>query len=265
VDTQVLMAFPVLKFKIGNDTGLPQTGVLLDVPTVKLDSTVSPTFEIGYRCADSAGLVALAYEFLLSEGTGQQVVHSQTYQVRTQVNLHAWQLDYGAGPYEFAPRWDLQYRVGVKAATLSFESQAASVLETQMARNSFWGVGPHARLDVLRRIRPLPGLALFGRVDGAVLIGEISQHYQLSLPPGGTVLVDASGVRRSQAVTTLQLQAGVSYSPAGLPGLTLSTGYEFQSYFNPGRLAVDPSTSMISRSRGDLYFHGIFLRGRYDF
>ena len=41
--------------------------------------------------------------------------------------------------------------------------------------NDFTGAGPHARLDLSRHARLLPGLALFGRIDGTLAVGRVSQ------------------------------------------------------------------------------------------
>jgi Legionella pneumophila major outer membrane protein precursor len=41
--------------------------------------------------------------------------------------------------------------------------------------NNYWGLGPHAGLDLERRIGDNSGLTIVGRLDGAILLGEIEQ------------------------------------------------------------------------------------------
>src|SRR5262249_39782324 len=181
-DAQLALVKPVLKNRIGNDTPLPGSGVMLHVPSVDLDFVASPTFEIGYRFCDSAGYVALAYNFLGCEGTGPVVMNGVPFDTRTRVNINTIDLDYGTTPYEFAPRYTLSWRIGARISDVFFDSRIQNGVFLQQASNDFFGAGPHGRLELERRIVPLPGLALFGRLDGAVLIGQIQQPFRQEAP-----------------------------------------------------------------------------------
>ncbi len=50
--------------------GTGHTGDVVIVPMAKLDWTVSPRFELGYRLPSGFGEVDVAYRFLLADGTG---------------------------------------------------------------------------------------------------------------------------------------------------------------------------------------------------
>ncbi len=54
----------------------------------------------------------------------------------------------------------------------------------------------------------------------------------------------------------VNLQAGFRYTPARMDFLHITTGYEFEQWWNIGRLGA---------SRGDLTGQGIFLRGELDY
>lgn len=258
--TEVAFVFPAVKFRVTNDVPLPNTGLTLNVPSTELDWTVMPTFEIGYNLGDSAGLFALSYSFLLTEGKGQATNNLGTFDVRTRAQVNWADLDYGTSPYEFAPRWEVSYRIGARIVDVYFDSTATNPALTQSASNDFFGAGPHARMDIERRIVPIPGLSLFGRLDGAALVGRVKQNYQVAL--GG--VTDSASARVGQTVPYINLQAGLSYAPPSLPGLKLTVGYLFEDYFNVGRLGVDNS-GIVSNSRGELWWHGAFVRGQFDF
>src|SRR5262249_39703865 len=215
-DATLALVKPTLKNRIGNDTPLNGTSdVMLRVPSVDLDFVAAPPSEVGYRLADSAGTVSLAYNFLVSQGTGPTSLNGVTFDTRTRVNVNTFDLDYGTVPFEFAPRYTLAWRLGARISDVFFDSRIQNAGLLQQASNDFFGSGPHGRLEIERRIAPLPGLALFGRLDGAVLIGQIKQRFrqQAEVLAADDVLVNTLTVRKSQAVPYLQIQAGLSYSP----------------------------------------------------
>jgi hypothetical protein len=259
-DTEIAVVFPALKFRITNDMPLPATGLQLHVPAVDLNTGVMPTLELGYRLGDSCGFFALSYSFLFTDGTGARATEFGAADVRTRLAINWLDLDYGTTPVEFWPRYEISWRIGVRAADVYFDSKATSALITQTATNDFFGGGPHARLDVERRIVPLPGLALFGRLDGAAILGQVRQRFTAETAG----IDDSTSVHRTQLVPYLNLQAGLRYAPPSWPGVKFTTGYLFEDYFNVGRLGID-SVGRVSQSRGEVWSHGWFLRGEYDF
>jgi hypothetical protein len=239
---------------------LPKTGFHLNLPSTSLDSTVSPVFEAGYRLPDSAGLFAASYSFLFTDGTGKATNSLGTFDVKTRAQVNWGDIDYGMEVIDAAPRWDVNWRIGVRLADVYFDSRATQPGLMQFASNEFFGAGPHARFDVERRIVPVPGLALFGRLDGVLYVGRIGQTYEATV----NGINDSLSVKRTQTVPYLNLQAGVSYAPPAVQGLKMTVGYTFEDYFNVGRLGED-QTGQVSSSRGELWWHGVFVRARYDF
>lgn len=258
--TEVAYVLPKLKFNVTNDTPLPSAGQL-HVPAASLDSTVAPTFEIGYGLGASSGILAVNYGFLLAQGTGTATVNGVDSSIRSRLNLNVFNIDYGTTPYEFSPRWEMAWRIGIRVADVFFDSQASNAAFQYQVSNDFLGAGPHAQLDLERRIVPVPGLALYGRVDGAALIGQVQQKYQAALSSGA---VETLEVRRTQLVPTITFQAGLSYRPPDFALLKLTTGYEYTQYFNAGRLGNN-SSGEVSSSTGSFYYQGWFLRAQVDF
>ncbi|MBY0232397.1 MAG: hypothetical protein K2W96_24225 [Gemmataceae bacterium] len=215
------------------------------VPPAKLDAAVSPTFEIGYKPGGAeGGYFALALRFLDASGGGDP---------RSRLSAMTFDLDYGQLPVEFAPRWTFGWRVGARIADLSFDSRDGL---GQRSRNEFYGGGVHGRADFERRIVPVPGLSLFGRLDGAVVVGHVVQRYSVD----GFTVWD----RDSRAVPMVNAQAGLSYVPPLLPALKVTAGYEYERWFKVGSLGLT-ATGTLAGSSGDVWWHGVFLRGQFDF
>jgi hypothetical protein len=102
-------------------------------------------------------------------------------------------------------------------------------------------------VDLDYRFRQLPGLALFGRADGAVLVGQIQQRFHDLTMDEETIAT----FRRSESVPILHLEAGLTYTPPRLPNLHFTTGYQFENWWYLGQL--DPS-------RLSLTVQGVFFR-----
>ena len=264
-DAEVVLAFPRLKYRATNDVPLPNTGATLNVPTRQLSSTVMPTFEAGYRLGDTLGLVAASYTFLNSDGSGNVNVGGVDYAVRTRASVNTFDLDYGTTPYEFAPRYTYSWRLGARMSDVFFDSQARAGQMYQKASSDFFGTGPHARLDLERRVVTIPGLSLFGRLDGAVLIGRVKQNIRLEVPDGlGNVIADGGNSNSTQAVPELGVQLGLSYIVQAVPGLKITSGYDFSQIWNVGRLGQS-ANGVTSNTQGQLTTNGWFLRGQFDF
>lgn len=257
----VAVLFPTSTFRITTDQPLPTTNLKLDAPATSLDLTVSPTFEVGYRLPDAAGLFALSYGFVLASGSETINNGLGTLNVQNDVNIHWLDIDYGTIPYEIAPRWETAWRLGARVATINFKSSSTGPGGlTQTATSDYLGAGPHARFDIERRIVPVPGLSLFGRVDGTVYVGLIDQDFTLQKGAKS----DTGSIRQTQTVPYLNLQAGLSYTPPAFPGFKITAGYLIEEYFRAGKLANEANGQSIN-SRGDFWSHGPFLRGQIDF
>jgi hypothetical protein len=262
VDAEIAVLFPDLHDKITNDVGLTPSGAMLHVPTVSLGVTVSPKFEFGYRLPDSCGFFAVSYRFIAAEGSGDQVFGGAAFATRTRLNLQIADLDYGTAPLEVSPNLKIGYRIGIRLADIFFDSSLSSPTLIQQASNSYLGAGPHGVIDAERRIEAVQGLSLFGRLDGAVLVGQLKQKFhEYAAQPGGTLASDEE-FRHTQSVPNLVVQAGVSYVPPILPNLKLTTGYQFEGYFFLGQFNTNGTPG---NSRATLYTNSVFLRAEYSF
>jgi hypothetical protein len=239
---------------------------LVAPPSAGLNWTVSPRFEVGYRMPNAPRLFALSYRFLVSDGSATEPLGDSLAAVRTRLSLNEITMDYGSLLIPLAPRWDAQWRFGIQVATVYFDSRADLPSLFEQASNYFYGAGPHGRLDLYRRLAAVPGLSLFGRLDGVVLAGQIEQRYRFGITDAeGNTFNGSLFQRRTEAVPVLTVQAGLSYTPPRLPRLHLSTGYQFQDYWSLGRFHEAPDAAPGVTANGELITHAIYLRGLLDF
>jgi Legionella pneumophila major outer membrane protein precursor len=267
VELQVLR--PALKNRLEGLVPLSDGSLAtVNVPSANLNWTVAPVFEIGYRSPDIAGLVAFDYRFLLDEASATRPLAGTDSSVRTRVTVNEITLDYGFPTWRFAPRWELNTRVGAQLADIFFDSRASNPFLFEQESSNFYGAGPHLRFDLERHIAFVPGLSLFGRTDLVALIGQTKQRFreQAFAADGALVAVGAlEQQRQTQLVPVLTLDAGLEYTPPSLNFLHFGVGYMFQRYFNLGHLNNTVNGIPVVHSSGELTTQGVYVRGRLDF
>jgi hypothetical protein len=237
------------------------------LPSANLDWTGSPRITIGYQLADNMGQFLATYRSVVSEGTGF-VYPFDTFGggfLKSRLNMNVIDMDYASGPQRFAfdrqgveKYWSVNWLVGARVATAYFDSVATGELIQQRVSNNFVGGGPHGAVDLLRELPGLPGVSLFSRLEGAVVIGDVSQNFNQTYHLGSTPLLgSAAHVSDGQAVPMLSFRAGIDYTPP-LRGhwLHFGLGYEFEYWWNVGNLGP---------SRADITTQGFYFRGEFSF
>jgi hypothetical protein len=232
------------------------------LPTADLDVRVMPKVELGYRLGQAGGELIFAYRFLAAEG--RQTVAGTDLPLfapgggaalRSRLDLQVLDLDYASYEPSLGPSWDMKWRVGLRFVNCYADSQAFNALLRQQTTNRFWGVGPHAALD-LRRCIADSGVALFGRMETSVPIGRAEQSY-------AETAVAANGQARLQQnmpILSLAFQAGVSWSPAGGDRFRLTAGYTFEHWWDLGSIGVAAGSP-----REELSIQGGFLRAEWNY
>jgi len=258
--------------------GLPITGDIVRFPGNPLDATVSPRFELGYRFPDGFGELRLSYRFMDSRGSDTVLVApphandnlglaSQT--GRLDVNII--DLDFGTRQFSLGPDWEMRTAVGVRYATAFVDSQVTFLNPVTITGSPF-GTGPFTRLTqseavgnryfgahgVFEAGRKLwvPGLTLFGRLDGAGMYGRVHQTFRETFvePPGFTQQRVTNGVGTPMLAT----QVGLSYEVPRWNHARFLIGYQFEEWWQFGRGDNDLSF-------GPLYDQGLFLRAEFNF
>jgi hypothetical protein len=162
----------------------------------------------------------------------------------------------------------MQWRVGLRVATAYYDTRANLDLirpfpempGTFEARtsNNFWGLGPHAGLRRYRRLS-IPGFSFYAGLEGAVLIGRVSQGFEEvftgSFIAGGQMGA-ANRLSGTQAVPTLNFETGLCWTPPGHDRIRFTLGYQIENWWQLGKLAD---------SQLELLDQGVFFRGEFMF
>jgi hypothetical protein len=165
----------------------------------------------------------------------------------------------------------MKWRIGLRTADVFFDSQADEPLAAAAAlgasgvfersiSNNFWGIGPHAALELKRRRNPW-GLGWVGRLDGALLFGDVRQRFaEVSTTPGSSSSFDASNPQQAPMFGGF---LGLDWRPPCRPNLDILLGYTAEYWWNVGRLS-DPDIYN-GRSAGEVGAHGPVLRLEYNY
>jgi Legionella pneumophila major outer membrane protein precursor len=250
---------PTVKSRLSGVVVFPDGSTdTVQAPQADLDWSVAPRFEMGYRFADGFGDLSVGYRFLVSEARTDIPTAFGDSQLRSRLDLNQIDLDYSSARFSPAPFWDLKWRVGARLADVYFDSrQNVGGFAALQSSNNFFGAGPHFGMDAERRFGLVPGLSAFGRLDGAVLVGRVHQRFEEDLAVGdGTFFPGESTQQRTQSVPVLTLQDGLSYTPKKMEFVHFTTGYQFERWWNIGR---------INGSTGELTDQGVFLRAEFDY
>jgi hypothetical protein len=241
------------------------------VPGADLGWTVAPRVELGYRLPSGFGEFAFAYRFFATDGAGIVAGPDAPAAVKSRLSVNIVDVDYASREFFTAqcPYCRMKWHCGIRYADVFFDSRSvepfaaaaagSGVFETS-ASNNFWGVGPHAGLELSCPYEQA-GFALVASVDGATLLGRIRQNFSevsTSLGPTGQLLTGATRESVSQSVPVINAFVGVRWQPLQYPLLHVDAGYMYEYWWNIGR---DSGTS----SRGELSDQGVLLRAEINF
>jgi hypothetical protein len=230
---------------------------IVQLPMAALDWSAAPRIEFGYRLADGCGELMATYRSVVSEGSeilpgfdalGAGELHSR-------LDLEVVDLDYGSHRYMLGSNWGLQWIMGVRFVDIFMDSQADNALLDQRSSERYWGIGPHAGVDLWHRFGNT-GLSCFGKVEAAALLGRIHQGFaETSFAsagnPSGATAYDAA-----QAGPTFEAQTGLDWRPWTSLPICFSAGYQIEEWWNPGTASGGHAT---------LFDQGLFLRAEWNF
>jgi hypothetical protein len=251
-DVELFFFDPVVKNHLTNTVTLPSgSSVTIGSYAAKLPWSVSPRFELGWRLPDSLGSFGLSYRFYVSQGSADADLNGLPANLTSRMNLNVFDFDYRTTPYTPWRQLQLSAHVGGRLAIFYYDSTIGSALEQQRESDYFVAAGPHFGGDMEYLLPFLPGVSLFGRADGAVVVGQIQQRFSAS-----TGVESATDTfRRSESVQILHLEAGLGYTPPRFPNWHVVAGYQFEHWWYLGQ--IDPS-------RLQLNLQGAFVRSEVN-
>lgn len=266
-DVEVDLALPHVSNGIHDTVTLGGVTSRVVLGSAKLDWTASPRVELGYRLPDGFGEFAIAYRFLGSNGTGTVTgpfaAPDGPATLTSRLSMNVADLDYASNELSICTWW-MKWHFGLRGADVFFDSRAdedpavaaggSGVFERRMTSN-FWGLGPHASLDLERRIGD-SGVTVVGRMDGAILLGELEQgFFEVSTTPG----VSAQTIRSNpDAVPTLNWSLGLAWRPPSCQALRVFVGYQGEGWWSVGHFAGSGSDASLSTE-------GVLLRADFNY
>lgn len=236
--------------------GLPRN---VSVPFTNQDWTGSPRLELGYRFPEGAGSLVAAYRSVVSQGTANLYGFDPKGPafLRSRLNMNIVDVGYASPEMPFAPLWNFRWDLGARIGTVYYDSRAQGMVLNERVANNFVGAGPHVGLNVRRYFEAAPGFSLYGRLDGAVVVGNSTQSYERIRQTHFGTVSGASRFSDSNSVPVLGAQVGLSYAPPNDPHwFRFSLGYLFEEWFGVGNAG---------QSHGDVLFQGFFFRGEFNY
>ena len=232
------------------------------LPSADLNVQPMPKVELGYRWGEATGELLLSYRFITAENTqGVSSAELPSFApgggavLRSRLNLSVIDGDYASYEPSLGPIWDMKWRVGGRALIFFADSQAADRLLAERTSNHFWGIGPHATLD-LRRWIGKSGLALFGRIDSSVPIGRITQSFSETT----AATMGTTRLAQNEVMLTLAFQAGLAWSPNRCSRFRVTGGYYYEHFWDLGTIGVTAGSS-----HEELWIQGGFIRAEWNY
>jgi hypothetical protein len=265
VEVGVLAAH--FKNHLQGDVSIGGTVTTVRVPSAPLDWGPAPRFEFGYRLPRGFGEFLASYQFLSTQGQSDLGVTL----LKSRLAQNVLNVDY-ANPQLLAnvgflgEGWLISGRVGVQVLGIYYDTRSDQrgldgTLTGQQITNNLVGAGPHAQLDVWRRLF-LPGLAFYGSVEAANIWDHLEQSFtETILAPGAAPVGGTVRGRLSQGVASLGGRLGFSWTPPANSAIRLFLGYQFNQWWQVGRNGATDTQG----ANGDLTEHGIFFRGEFTF
>jgi hypothetical protein len=238
----------------------------LQFPGNRLDPTISPRVEGGYRFPDGWGGLQLAYSFEDTSGSNSGFSDPGPLAQHGRLTVNIVEFDYVSREFSLGPHWEMRWGIGAQAMSFFFDSAvtflnpgtAPGTVLSQTVASSTVPYGGHALLDLSWRA-PVPGLAVVGRLKIADSFGRIRQTgtEQLEGPAGGgTVVLFRSTTATSVTVASGSAMFGLSYTVPGWNQSRFLLGYQYEVFFDIGRL---------NNGRGQLDNQALFLRAELNF
>ena len=239
------------------------------LPTAPLDWTVAPRVEIGYRLPSGFGGFALAYRFFGTDGSESVLGPDGPATLRSRLDVNVVDLDYQSWEMSLWPNWEMKWWFGLRQANIYFDSQeneslavaaAGSGIMATRTTNHHLGWGPHYGLELDRHWKGT-GLSFVTWADGATLLGRTVQHYQqisTTLGPDGRLLVGETTESNPQSIPIVSIFMGLAWQPPRFPSFRFSAGYEYEYWWNVGRISN-------TTPRADMSDQGVLLRAEISF
>jgi hypothetical protein len=236
----------------------------------RLDWTVAPRLELGYRLTSGFGEFAVSDRGFYTDGTGPFSGPAGNFTRTSHLGVNYTDMDYASREYTQWPNWTLKWRAGVRVAyawidtTVSQPFNVAAAgngVFADRATNSSTSAGPHFGV-LLDHNFAQPGFSFISNFDIATTFARIRQKFATAT----TTLTPAGEPARGQfienfwnTVPILNFRVGLGYQPPDHPNIHLYTGYVYEFWWQVG------TESNTGRSHMFFDNQGITISASLDF
>jgi hypothetical protein len=246
----------------------------VDLPAGPLDWTASPRVFAGYRLPAGFGEFMFAYRHLGTTGSSSVPDTNGPIGLGSRFAFDTLDLDYNSRELSLWPQWDMKWTLGLRNMWLFSATQGAQPLDQASAgngiafarqTNNFWGIGPHAALELNRHLGDT-GFSLYFRTDfGTVFTQTFEQWETVStkLGPNGRPLPGQTRAFGHQQVPMINGRAGVTWQPSPTSGARVFIGYQYEVFWDLDRIPQSNGTGFSPPSLGQYWSQGIVLQGTF--
>jgi len=240
------------------------------VGSARLDWTGSPRAELGYRLPDGFGEFDISYRFIGSRGTGTiegpGSAPDGPASLVSRLDIQIADLQYASNEISICSWWS-KWHFGLRGMDVYFDSRADETLAEAEApgasgiferrdTNNVWGIGPCMGLDLERRIGD-SGFTILGRLDGAIVLGELHQgFFEVATTGAGAQTLRSNPA----AVPTANWSIGLAWRPSSCQALRCFIGYQGEGWWGVGNFEGSGPGS-----GAQLYTEGVLFRVDYNY
>ncbi len=237
--------------------------------SARLDWTIAPRIEIGYRLPSGLGQLSVADRFFSSSGTGAYHTAGGTAIRSTKLSVNYTDFDYGSQEYTPWENWGMKWRAGVRQAETYIRTQSNQSLAQATAgqgilyansNTSTVGAGIHFTVELERKF-PSAGFSFINKFDVGDTFSRLHQNFSALTTTTNSAGQPEGGVVKESVFMQLPMlnwQVGLGWQPPGHPNLSFFVGYTLEAWWN-----VERRTG--TTSNGNFTTQGVVLQGGWNF
>ncbi len=248
---------------------------IVNLPSANLDWTASPRIFAGYRLPSGFGEFMVSYRSLGTTGGGIIPSGNTPLALNSRFAFQMLDFDYNSRQLSLGPQWDMKWSVGLRSLFLFFDSQAFRPLTQSAAGgvfqasefNNLYGLGPHAVLDLSRRLGS-SGWSIEMRTDVAGTFDYVTNGWQTSsspLGPNGRPLLGQTRVFGHQAAPMINGRLGLGWQPSPTSLTRVFAGYQYEVIWDLNRVPQSNNTPVVPPSLGQYWSQGIVLQATFRY
>jgi hypothetical protein len=242
--------------------------------SARLNWTVAPRLELGYRLPSGFGEFSVSDRGFYTDGTGPFNGPAGNFTRTSHLGMNYTDADYASREYTQWVNWTLKWRVGVRTAFTWFDTTVSEPFNVAAAGNGVFaartvnytvGAGPHFGVALDHNFAQ-PGLSFLTKIDFADTFARVRQRFSVattSLTPAGQPSKGELLDRFWNEVPILNFQVGLGWQPPRYPNVHLYMGYVYEFWW---QVATNSNLEGTANSKFGFFDNqGVVLQAAVDF